>query len=371
MNFNFFLPTRLITGRDCVKTHSHLFKQFGDRCLLVISGSAAEKSGALQDVTQVLEEENISYQIHNTVLQNPLLEDAYIAGKTAREMKAEFVIGIGGGSPLDASKAVAIYGANDIPLMEVFENNWENEPLPIIAIGTTAGTGSEVTQYAVMTQPDGTKRSISHSKCFPTITFGDAKYTESLSLPFTVSTGLDALSHAVEGYYNTQAGALSDLCALEAIRVLVPALKSLTLYHPETPISSELRERLYYGSVVSGFSLAQVGTTYCHALGYFLSEEYDIPHGIACAVFLPGFLRRQGTLLPEKTQQLEKQTGWVIPEIIRLIEELTPAVNVSLPPEKIQEIVQDKKDTGNLAHTAPEGLSPEEATEILTDIFNK
>lgn len=369
MKFDFFMPTKLITGEHCVAENAALLAELGSRCLIVTSGNAAKKSGALADLTAALDSVGVAYSIHDTVQQNPLLEDAQIAGEKARKEGAAFIVGIGGGSPLDASKSVAIYAANDIPLLDIYNMDWKNPPLPVVAIGTTAGTGSEITQYSVMTMPDGRKRTVSCAANFPKYAFGDSRYTATLPIPFTVSTGLDALSHSLEGYFSMNAGAVSDLFAEEAVGVLAGELADLRGKTEASQVSSQSRERLYLASVLAGFTLAQCSTTYCHSLGYFLSEERSIPHGAACAVYLPGFLRRQSALLPEKAERLFRRAGIGCEELASLIESLLPPIDVKLSGAEIDELVGRMGGNRNLMNTAPAGLSNEEAKTILTELF--
>lgn len=368
MKFDFFMPTKLITGENCIIQNSYLLKPFGKRCFIVTSGSAAKKSGALADIETALKNEGISYIIHDTVAQNPLLTDAYEAGRRAKAENAEFIIGIGGGSPLDASKAVAAYAANDIELMDVY-GELAHRPLPIVAVGTTAGTGSEVTPYAVMTIPDGTKRSIVKESIYPALSFGDAKYTATLPLSFTVSTALDALAHALEAYFNTTANSLTDLFAIEGMRVLVPALKELTQLTETDPISTDLRDRLYYASILCGVALAECGTAYCHALGYFLSEQHGYPHGIACAVYLPGFIRRQAGYLPAKSALLEAAIELAMEPLAELVKTLHGEISVTATLEELQAIAKKYENSANFNKTAPSGLSAEEATSILVSLY--
>lgn len=369
MNLDLYMPFRLITGRGCVAENADRLAGLGRRCLIVTSGSAAKKSGALADVTAALASKGIDWTVYDKVRQNPLLTDCKEAGELGRTFGAEFVIGIGGGSPLDSAKAAAVFAANDIEPMAVYELDWPNPALPLALIGTTAGTGSEVASFAVLTTPDGRKKSIGSEQCYATVAFGDPKYTDSLPRHFTVSTALDALSHAVEAYFCTSGNAISDLFALEAVRMLLPDLERLRDIRDAAAIAPELRDRLYYASVLAGFALAKCGTCYCHSLGYFLSEEYGVAHGMACAATLPDFLRRAERLVKDKPERLRRFTGDGCEEIAILIEMLAELPKIRLTPQQIVEIADRYDGSPNYRRTAPEGYTRDEAVELLTSLY--
>lgn len=369
MNLDFYLPVRLLTGRGCVPRHAGEFRKLGGRCLIVTSPGAGRKSGALGDVEAALNEQGIPYEVYDKVRQNPLLSDCKEAGEQARSFGAEFLVGIGGGSPLDSAKAAAVYAANNLELLDIYKMNWPNPPLPTALVGTTAGTGSEVGPVAVLTRPDGRKMSVSGDLLYARIAFGDPGYTDSLPVDFTVSTALDALSHAVEGYFSTQGNTLSDLYAAEAVSILVPELRGLQGKREFGEIAPETRDRLYYASVLAGFTLARCGTCYCHSLGYFLSERYHVPHGMACAATLSHFIRRADRLMPDRFAALTRRTGQTARVLCEIIESLLSLPPVSLTAEEIREQLDRFDGSNNFLRTAPAGFSRREAEALLTEQY--
>ena len=162
----------------------------GSRCLIVTGRNSAKASGALDDCTAALDEHGVPWQVFDGIGQNPLLSSCHAAGTAARDFGADFLIGIGGGSPLDGVKAAAVYAANpELTPPDVY-GGWKNPALPFALIGTTAGTGSEVTRVSVLTH-DGTgrKKSISGPDLYARISLGDPRrYTASLPRRFTIST---------------------------------------------------------------------------------------------------------------------------------------------------------------------------------------
>ncbi len=147
MEFNYYLPTRIVFGRGALEKNAATIA-LGKRAFIVTGKSSGRVSGALGDAIEALEKCGAEYDVFEGIGNNPELEQCYDAGTAARRFKADFIVGIGGGSPLDASKAVAAFAANDITPDDIFKNTFENGVLPIFAIPTTSGTGSEVTPWS-------------------------------------------------------------------------------------------------------------------------------------------------------------------------------------------------------------------------------
>ena len=288
-NFNFHMPANIISGNNVVLDNGALFKSLGNSCIIVTGKSSARLCGALEDVCKILDEQDIIYMIYDKITENPLTIDCYNGGNLARDFNADFVIGIGGGSPLDAAKAICVYATNDhIVDDDIYTASVINKPLPLVAIGTTAGTGSEVSGVSVLTRKNGRKQSVSGKNYYAQYVLADPKYTYSLSYSYTVSTALDALAHAVESMFSPRADFLSIQFSLMASKIIYPYLKEMSQTN-KVP-NQEGRNALYYASLYSGFALNKGGTGFPHGMGYALTEDYNVPHGYACAVFLPAYL---------------------------------------------------------------------------------
>ena len=338
MDMNFFNPVNIVTGKNCIRNNASLFAPFGKKCLIATGKNSAKKSGALDDVISVLEEKKIGYVIFDEIEQNPSYDSCLRASDMAKEFGAEFIIGIGGGSPLDAAKAIAVLSANtDTSAKALYSSKWEHSPLPIIAVGTTAGTGSEVTAVAVITNPDGQKQSFRTNETYPSLSFGDATYTMSLSPDFTRSTALDALSHCVESYFNRTGNELSRTFALRGISILLESLKK-TAVCDTTPLTYEDREMLYFASLYGGLSICVTGTAFPHALGYFLSEQYGIAHGNACAVYLEEFMSYNENIAPDEVAKFFDALRTNKESLIALIKKNLPDLGVKLSEEKVAEL---------------------------------
>lgn len=340
MDMSFCAPVSIMTGKGCLLNGGAVLKKAGNCCLIVTGESAAKKSGALDDLISVLDSVGIGHALFDRIEQNPSYQTCLAAAEMAKELGADFIVGIGGGSPLDAAKAVAVLSAcRDTSEEAMYSNCWDTQPLPVVAIGTTAGTGSEVTPVAVITSSEGMKKSIRSPLLFPIAAFGDATYTMSLSPEFTRSTALDALSHCLESYFNRTANDISRTFALRGIEILTKMLER-TAVADKVPLTLREREALYAASLYGGLAISVTGTAFPHALGYFLSEQYGIPHGNACAVYLPDFISHSIAAAPEEAKRLFLAAGTEPAALIALINANLPTLGISLTEKKLAELAQ-------------------------------
>lgn len=288
--FNFYMPVNILSGNDVLNQNKSIFSELGKKCLIVTGKASAKKSGVLDDIIKLFNEINIEYEIYDKITENPLTTDCYIGGEIARDIDANFVLGIGGGSPLDASKAVCVYATNEhIVDDDIYTAKVENTPLPLILIGTTSGTGSEVSGVSVLTKKDGKKQSVSGKNYYAKYVIADAKYTYSMPFSVTVSTALDALCHAVESMFSPRADFLSKQFSLLSANMIYPLLDKMR--KTKALPNEEERNILYFASLYAGFALNKGGTGFPHGMGYALTEDFGVPHGLACAVFLPQYLK--------------------------------------------------------------------------------
>ncbi|WP_141694398.1 iron-containing alcohol dehydrogenase, partial [Desulfosporosinus sp. BG] len=195
MTNKYYMPTRVIIGDDCIIKNSELFIPLGKKALIVTGAQSAKSNGSEKDVRTALESVGINYLVFDKVMSNPTISCVYEGASLAKEKGVDFIIAIGGGSPMDAGKAIALLAVQDIEEESLFSGNYEKTVLPMAFVPTTAGTGSEVTQYSILTNDKAqTKTSIASDLLFPTVTFLDAKYTEHLAVTTTINTAIDALS---------------------------------------------------------------------------------------------------------------------------------------------------------------------------------
>ncbi|NTV78829.1 MAG: iron-containing alcohol dehydrogenase [Clostridiales bacterium] len=296
MNINFLMPTEMIMGKDCVVNNASVFSRYGKKAMLVTGCHSAKENGSQEDVLKALATQNLDYVIFDKIMANPTIDIVYEGAAFARENQVDFIVGIGGGSPMDAAKGIALLAAQDISRENLFSGVYDNRILPMIFIPTTSGTGSEVTKYSILTNDEAqTKTSIASPVIFPKVAMIDAKYTESVNLTTTINTAIDALSHSVEGMLCNKANAITNLLAKDAISKIAECFTQLQ----EGIISSEAREKLIYASALGGIVISQTGTTAVHAMGYSLTYFKHVDHGRANGLLLGEFLEFVEAKRPE------------------------------------------------------------------------
>lgn len=285
-SLRFFLPTTIESGANCVRLAAERWA-CGNKALLVTGHGGAAASGALADVQTALEARGVAWTHFDGISANPDADQVYAGVACAKEEGCDFVVGIGGGSPLDAAKAIAWAVAMDVPQEHFFRMRPEpgDKALPIVAVPTTCGTGSEVTPYSIITDHHAkTKKNVSGPSLFPRTALLDARYLSSLPPAVLCDTALDALSHAIEGAYSPRCSRFTEMMALEAVRTIVPEL--VRMAHGVFVNLAQLQ----YAATVAGVVIAQTGTGLVHAMGYPLTYYKGIPHGRANGILLAGYL---------------------------------------------------------------------------------
>ncbi len=286
-NFQFYLPTKVYFGQKVLENVGRETKILGEKALIVTGKTSARRTGLLQRVERSLRRAEVETFIFEGVEANPSVETINRGTKLAKAKKCEVIVGLGGGSPLDAAKGIAILSANPGVLVDYFgRNRIKRKPLPVIAIPTTAGAGSEVTPYAVFTHRENRsiqKKIIADSSLFPRIVLADPELTLSLPASITADAGIDAFSHALESYLSNRSYPLSDILASEAIKLLFNYLPEAML----NPKDINIRSPILYASLLAGMAIAQTGTILVHAMSYRLTTDLGLSHGKACALLLP------------------------------------------------------------------------------------
>lgn len=364
---NHYMPVRLITGEECIAKNAALFSGFGTRCALITGKSAAVKSGALNSVTEALSLCGIPYCVYDGIAQNPSVESCMEAGQCAHGFGADFVIGIGGGSAQDAAKAAAVFAANPgIGEEEFYQKAWPHSPLPIVLVGTTAGTGSEVTKVSVLTDSKGRKHSIHDDRLFASAAFGDPLYTMGLSRAITLSTGIDILSHCAESYFSRKADEISRAFAIRGIRRLYEPLQSAA---DGTVLTLPQRTQLYEASILGGLAICGTGTCFPHNVGYYLTENYGISHGFASAVFLPDLLSMVQEKMPDYSKQFFRELDITREELLQLTFACLPDLQIRMTEDAIAAALPRWHQNNSVRNTCCD-VRADELKAILEKHFN-
>lgn len=285
----FFMPAKVYSEEYCVRNHSAELASLGTRALIVTGKSSARRCGAFDDVTSALEKHGDTWVEFAEVEENPSVETIMKAAKVGRKQKVDFVIGIGGGSPMDAAKAIALMIKHDDQGWEyLYDKSAETSTIPVAEIPTTAGTGSEVTAVSVLTRHDKhLKGSIPH-KIFARLALIDGRYLLSAPAGILANTTMDALCHLYESYIHANATDYSRMCAEAGIKVWARS-KDVILGKREADHLDF--QNMINASCLAGMAIAHTATSLPHALSYRLTYSAHMAHGKACGYFLAGYLR--------------------------------------------------------------------------------
>jgi alcohol dehydrogenase class IV len=285
--FNFYMPTKVNFGWGRISEIGDVVKSLGGSKVFLVTGkSSAKKSGALDKIEQVLK--GMGVVLFDRVEENPTIATVDNGAQACKEAGCDVVIGVGGGSPLDAAKAMAMLQKNQGSIREYLdgERTCGYKGLPFISVTTTSGTGSEVTPFAVITHPEKrAKPAIAPPQMFPDVAIVDPELTMTMSPEVTASTGLDALVQAFEGFWSIRANAVTRSLAFQGIVLALRNLEAARDKEKQAVIN------LAKASNLTGIEMSQIGNTAIHPLSYPFTMDHHVPHGFACAVFLPSFIR--------------------------------------------------------------------------------
>jgi len=297
------VPTRIVFGPgvfDALAEHS---KSLGSRPLLVTGKNSARRIGALDRALVQLEHASV----FDAVEENPGTSTCERGAELCRQLGCDHVIAIGGGSPMDAAKVIAGLAVNKGSCADHFgSGGLQDGALPVIAVPTTAGTGSEVTPYAVLVDETvKTKRTITSKALFPRVTLLDPDLTKTMPREVTIHTGLDVLSQVMEGMVSKKSTPMGDALALDACRRVREFLPRAARHGEDM----EARAEMLYASMLSGCVIAQSGTTLVHGMGYYYTLECGVAHGLANGLLLTPVFRYNAHHAPDKVSALVASLG--------------------------------------------------------------
>ncbi|EZH78631.1 MAG: iron-containing alcohol dehydrogenase [Pseudomonas sp.] len=285
MQFQFLLPTRIVMEPGLrARTGEHL-AELGLRHVLLITDPGVKRAGLLENIYQSLDAAGIRYAEVADVKPNPRAEDVNRVAEQFRGQGIDGLLAVGGGSAMDAAKAIAVLLTHP-GKVEDYEGAFQLQgpALPVVAIPTTAGTGSEVTFFSVITD---TKRQFKMSlldyRIGPVLALLDSDITTTLPPAIAAATGMDALTHAIEAYTGKPANPISDGLALHAIRLIARYLKPAV----QEPDNLEAREQMLIASLIAGMAFGNADIASVHCISEAIGGMYDTPHGVGNAIFLP------------------------------------------------------------------------------------
>jgi len=294
-------------GAGAIKEIATEVKGRGFRKAFVCSDPDLVKFGVTKKVLDVLDEAGLDYELYSNIKPNPTIENVQTGVKAFEKSEADYLIAIGGGSSMDTSKAIGIIIANpefaDVRSLEGVAPT-KNKSIPIFAVPTTAGTAAEVTINYVITDVEKSRKMVCvDPKDIPVIAFVDPDMMSSMPKGLTAATGMDALTHAIEGYTTAGAWELSDMFHLKAIEIIARSLRGAVDNTPEG------RADMALGQYVAGMGFSNVGLGIVHSMAHPLGALYDTPHGVANAIILPTVMEYNAEATGDKYKYIAQAMG--------------------------------------------------------------
>ena len=294
-------------GKGAIKEIPVIAKAKGWKHVFVCSDPDLVKFGVTSKVTDLLEEANIAYTVYSGIKPNPTIENVQDGVKAFKDCGADSIITIGGGSSMDTAKAIGVIITNpefeDVRSLEGVAPT-KNHAVPTIAVPTTAGTAAEVTINYVITDIQKERKFVCVDEHdIPEIAIVDPDMMSSMPKGLTASTGMDALTHAIEGYTTKAAWEMTDMFHLEAIKLIAKNLRGAVENVPEN------REGMALAQYVAGMGFSNVGLGIAHSIAHTLGAHYDTPHGVACAMMLPIVMEYNQEYTGEKYREIARAMG--------------------------------------------------------------
>jgi alcohol dehydrogenase len=307
MGYNFFVKSNIDFGRGALEDLSDIIQGYGMKSAMIVYDGGVKAAGIADKVVAQVEKAGIPYVIFDGVIPNPTNEVVEEAAAQAKEAKVDGFVAVGGGSSIDLAKAVDVLMTNPGKIGEYGGMNMvKNDCLPLIAIPTTAGTSSEITNVSALIDTEKViKYVVIDNKIVASDVIADPELTRTVPPSVTAATGMDAITHAVESYISNMATPLTEYNALEALKIFY---KNLPLVCKDGN-DMDAREGMMLGCIIVGFSFSNANLGLVHGIAHTLSAHYGLPHGMANACVLPYVMKYNAEACPEKMVELAKAIG--------------------------------------------------------------
>lgn len=285
MSYKFFMPAISLMGADCLKEAGDQVGELGFKKALIVTDKVLGQIGIVKKVTDVLDNKNIEYAIYDETKPNPTVKNVNDGLALLKEKECDFVISLGGGSAHDCAKGIALLATNGGEIKDYEGVDKSKKPqLPMVGINTTAGTGSEMTLFAIITDEERhIKMALVDKHLTPIIAVNDPMLMLAMPKSLTAATGMDALTHAIEAYVSTSATPITDACAEKAIELISNYLVNAV----ENGEDVEARDMMAYAEYLAGMAFNNASLGYVHAMAHQLGGFYNLPHGVCNAILLP------------------------------------------------------------------------------------
>ncbi|MCH3963444.1 MAG: iron-containing alcohol dehydrogenase [Clostridium sp.] len=352
----YHVPPINLIGKDCLNDAGEQIKNMGCKKAFISTDKFLTQNGTVKKVTNILDEIGIAYIVYNEAKPNPTVKNVEDGLKILKKEKCDLVISIGGGSPQDCGKAIAILATNGGNIKN-YEgvNKTTKKSLPIVAITTTAGTSAEVTiNYVITDEERHVKMIMVDTNSLAYMTINDPELMVSMPASLTAATGMDALTHAIEAVVANGANDVTDATALYSIKEIFKFLPRAVKNGQDI----EAREQMCYACYLNGIAFSNAGLGNVHAMAHQLGGLYDLPHGVCNAILLPVVEEENAKGAPEKFRLIAETIGYDVNDstneecvdyVIGSIKKLSEEVGI---PKSLREVGVSDPDFDTLAENA-------------------
>ncbi|MFS2157616.1 L-threonine dehydrogenase [Pseudomonas sp. Pseusp122] len=307
MSSTFFIPSVNMMGIGSLNEAMDAIRKYGFRHALIVTDAGLAKAGVADKVATLLREQDINATIFDGAKPNPTVSNVEKGLEKLKLSGADFIISLGGGSPHDCAKGIALVAANGGEISDYEGVDQSAKPqLPLIAINTTAGTASEMTRFCIITdETRHVKMAIVDRNVTPLLSVNDPALMAAMPKGLTAATGMDALTHAIEAYVSTAATPITDACALKAVELISANLRTAVANGSDMPA----RENMAYAQFLAGMAFNNASLGYVHAMAHQLGGFYDLPHGVCNAVLLPHVESFNASVCPARLKDVATAMG--------------------------------------------------------------
>ncbi len=358
--YQFKTPSVIVNGPGAAKEVGSFAKGLGKKALIV-TDVALEKIGLLNDIKNSLEMAGISFAIYDKVVAEPTMDFAEEGLKIFKEVQAEFLIAVGGGSPIDAAKGIAALATNPGKMSDFAGANKIPRPgAPLIAIPTTAGTGSEVSQFTIITDTTrDVKMLIASLNIMPRVALVDPLMTLTMPQKITAATGLDALTHAIEAFVSVKAQPITDTLALQAIRVIAGNIRQAW----SNGDNIEARTNMMIGALQAGMAFSNSSVALVHGMARPIGAYFHVPHGVSNAALLPTVIEFSIPGNPKRYAEIAEAMGEIteglsVLDAAYLAADAVERLNIDLKVPTLRELgVEEKKFNSIVEQMAADAIA--------------
>ena len=388
-NFSYFNPVKIVFGAGRLNEAGSYVKQYGNKALIVTTGSFFKTNGLIDRLQKILSESGVSSEVFMNVSPNPFSTEVDAGTAFAKKHGCDVIIGLGGGSAIDAAKGIAIAVGHDSPVWRYCPSGDPDDltitdkTLPIIAITTTSGTGSHTTQYAVITNPETKEKpGLGSDYTFAKVAIVDPELMLSLPQKVTAATGFDIFAHSMEAYVSNYSTPITDQMAEEAIRIVGKYLRRAV----QDGSDLEARTNLAYADTLAGICISVAGTSACHSISHAVGGVCETVHGETLAAMTPHTMRFNMEFNPKKYKNIgiflrdepnsdEMRAKYSVESSVQEAEKLISDIGMNISLAKQGVVVSDFEEIskGTMKYMGG-GLSVENramAKEDIIEILNK